>query len=89
LDANAFLRTAFAISQRDIDPRDYCVEPIVARNPDDTLERVLTHANLSENQSPDRSVILLWGEERRIISHFDVGLDHNSDHPRHAGSGVR
>ena len=72
LDANAFLRTAFATSNSDIDPHDYCVEPVVTRNPDDTLERVLTHGNLSENHSPDRGIILLWGEQKRIISHFDV-----------------
>jgi hypothetical protein len=72
LDANAFLRAAFAASERDIDPRDYCADPIVTRNPEDTLERVLTHGNISENQSPDRGIILLWGKEKRIISHFDV-----------------
>jgi metal transporter CNNM len=72
LDADAFLRTAFATSHSDIDPSDHCVEPLVTRNPDDTLERVLTHGNLSENHSPDRGIILLWGEQKRIISHFDV-----------------
>jgi hypothetical protein len=72
LDANAFLRTAFAAANSDIDPRDYCVEPVVTRNPDDTLEGVLTRGNLSENQSHDRGVILLWGKQKRIISHFDV-----------------
>jgi hypothetical protein len=72
LHANAFLRTAFATSKSDIDPRDYCVDPIVTGNPEDTLERVLTRGNLSENHSPDRGVILVWGKQKRIISHLDV-----------------
>jgi hypothetical protein len=72
LDANSFLRVAFAASESDIDPRDYCVQPIVTRNPDDTLERVLTHGDFYKTQSPDRGIILLWGKEKRIISHFDV-----------------
>ena len=72
LDADAFLRTAFATSNNDIDPSDHCVEPLVTRNPDDTLERVLAHGNLSEDHSPGRGVILLWGKQKRIISHFDV-----------------
>jgi hypothetical protein len=48
------------------------VQPIVTRNPDDTLERVLTHGDFYKTQSPDRGIILLWGKEKRIISHFDV-----------------
>jgi hypothetical protein len=72
LDANSFLRMASAGSESDIDPREYCVKPIVTRNPDDTLEHVLTHGDISETQSPDRGIILLWGKEKRIISHFDV-----------------
>jgi hypothetical protein len=68
LDANAFLRTAFATSNSDIDPHDYCVEPVVTRHPDDTLERVLTRGNLSENHSPDRGIILLFGESTNASS---------------------
>jgi hypothetical protein len=72
LDGNRFLRTALAAAEGNIDPRDYGVEPVVTTNPSDTLEAVLTHAKLAESDSPGRGVILLWGEQKRIITHSDV-----------------
>jgi len=72
LNANRFLRTVFSTSDSDIDPLDYCVEPIVTTNPQDTLEKVLMNAKLVESDSPERGVILLWCDQKRIIAHFDV-----------------
>ena len=72
LDGNRFLRTALSASEGNIDPRDYGVEPVVTTNPNDTLEGVLTNGKLAESDAPERGVILLWGEQKRIITHSDV-----------------
>jgi hypothetical protein len=48
------------------------VEPVVTTNPNDTLEKVLGNAKVPENDSNERGIILLWGKQRRIITHFDV-----------------
>ena len=48
------------------------MEPVVTTNPQGTLERVLMNAKLGESRARDRGIILLWGGERRIISHFDI-----------------
>ena len=72
LDANRFLRSALSAPESDIDLVDYCVEPLVTTNPDDTLEGLLTSSKLAESHSPDRGVILLWGGQRRIVTHYDV-----------------
>ena len=72
LDADRFLRAAFSSSESDLGPRDYGVEPVVTTNPNDTLEKVLANAKVPENDSTERGIILLWGKQRRIITHFDV-----------------
>jgi hypothetical protein len=72
LDADRFLRAAFSSSESDLDPRDYCVEPVVTTNPNDTLEKVLGNAKVPETDSTERGIILLWGKQKRIITHYDV-----------------
>jgi len=72
LNAHHFLRVSLSSPDASIDPRDYCVEPVVTTNPQGTLERVLMSAKLGESHARDRGIILLWGAERRIITHFDV-----------------
>jgi CBS domain containing-hemolysin-like protein len=72
LNAHQFLRVALSSPDASIDPRDYCVEPVVTTNPQGTLEQVLMNAKLGESRARDRGIILLWGGERRIISHFDI-----------------
>jgi hypothetical protein len=64
------LRAAFLTAS--VDPHDYCVEPIVTNDPQATLEQTLMSANLSENESAEKGVILLWGTEKRIIAHADL-----------------
>jgi len=70
LDSDRFLREAF--SKESADPRDYCIEPIVTTDALATLEQTLITANLAENDSPEKGVILLWGVEKRIIAHGDL-----------------
>lgn len=72
LDGNRFLRTALSAAERNIDPRDYCVEPVVTTNPHDTLEKVLGNGKVPEKGSTERGIILLWSKQKRIITHFDV-----------------
>jgi metal transporter CNNM len=72
LDADRFLRAAFSSSESNLDPRDCCVEPVVTTNPNDTLEKVLGNAKVPETDSTERGIILLWGKQKRIITHFDV-----------------
>ena len=72
LNANHFLRMLFSAPDNAADPHDYCVEPVVTTNPEDTLECVLMSANLAQSKSPDKGVILCWGSEKRIIAHADV-----------------
>jgi hypothetical protein len=70
LDSDRFLREAF--STVSADARDYCIEPIVTNDALATLEQTLITANLAENDSPEKGVILLWGVEKRIIAHGDL-----------------
>jgi len=70
LNADRFLRAVFAAGS--VDPRNYCVEPIVTNDPQATLEQTLMNAKLMGSDSPEKGVILLWGAEKRIIAHADL-----------------
>jgi metal transporter CNNM len=70
LNADRFLRAL--LSEQRVDPTDYCVRPIITNDPKATLEQTLMSANLSENESREKGVILLWGTEKRIIAHADL-----------------
>jgi metal transporter CNNM len=70
LNADRFLRAVFS-GQR-IDLHDYCVKPIITHDPQATLEQTLMHANLAENKSTEKGIILFWGTEKRIIAHADL-----------------
>ncbi len=72
LNAHHFLRVALSSPDASVDPRDYCVEPVITTDPQVTLERVLMNAKLGESRARDRGIILVWAAERRIITHFDV-----------------
>ena len=60
------------LSGQRVDLHDYCGQPIITHDPQDTLEQVLMCANLAENKSPEKGIILFWGSEKRIIAHHDV-----------------
>lgn len=70
LNSDRFLRAVFSTAS--VDPHDYCVEPIITNDPQATLEQALMNAKLTEIDSPERGVILLWGAEKRIIAHADL-----------------
>ncbi len=60
------------ISEESVDSHDYCVQPIITRDPQATLEQTLMSAKLAENESSEKGIILLWGSEKRIIAHADL-----------------
>jgi hypothetical protein len=70
LNADRFSRAL--LSEQRVDPYGYCVRPIITNDPKATLEQTLMRANLSENTSREKGVILLWGTEKRIIAHADL-----------------
>jgi hypothetical protein len=50
----------------------YCVKPLITHDPQATLEQTLMYANLAENKSTEKGIILFWGTEKRIIAHADL-----------------
>lgn len=72
MNAHHFLRVSLSSPGAGIDPRHYCVAPIITTNPQDTLESVLMKAKPGDGHSWGRGLILLWARERRIITHVDV-----------------
>ena len=72
LNANRFSRLLLMEANEAIDPSECCVEPIITTNAEDTLEGVLLNAKLADTKSPDKGIILLWADEKRIIAHYDV-----------------
>lgn len=75
LDADGFLRDAL-LSDVEVDPYQYCHRPIVVEDPTTPLGRMIrrlnVHAETRQDDVIDQDVILLWGEERRIITGADL-----------------
>jgi hypothetical protein len=70
LNADRFLRALF--SEESIDPHDHCVRPIVTKDPRTTLEQALMSVGATEGKPTDERIILLWGEEKRIVTRADL-----------------
>jgi len=75
LDADAFLReTLFQAGTPD--PYSFCHRPLVVTRPDEPLGAVIRRLQVEpeskEDDVIDRDLILLWGEERRIITGADL-----------------
>jgi hypothetical protein len=70
MNTDRFLRAAS--TQRDVDPQDYCVRPIISHDPQETLEQALMRIPPVQPESRGRGIVLLWGVEKRIIAHADV-----------------
>jgi hypothetical protein len=70
LNADRFLRAVCV--EENVDPHDHCVQPVITHDPQATLEQTLMNANLAENKSTVKGIILLWDTEQRIIAHADV-----------------
>jgi hypothetical protein len=58
--------------EKRVDPRNYCVQPIITNDPRATLEQTLSNAKLPDEDSPEGGVILRWGKEERIVAHADL-----------------
>ena len=78
LDADGFLRDAIFNTQQPCDVYDYCHRPVLTTDPNTPLGELLF--NLKINETDDKfhdgvisdDVILLWGEEKRIITGGDI-----------------
>jgi len=76
LNANRFLRAVFM--DESVDPRKYCIKPIVTNDPGATLEDLIMSVESGETQPSGKSgptadgTMLLWGAEKRIVAHTDV-----------------
>jgi metal transporter CNNM len=75
LDADGFLRSAL-LHPDGVSIDDYCHRPIVVHDTKTTLEAVLPKFRVGRQHAGDdvidHDVILVWGDERRIITGTDI-----------------
>jgi metal transporter CNNM len=75
LNAHHFLRDAF-VNRADVRPEHYCHRPIVVTDMrtrlGDVVGRMQVTAEHPEDDVIDKDLILLWGEQRRIITGADL-----------------
>ena len=88
LNANAFLRDAL-FSKSPVNPYSYCHRPILVKNTGTLLGKVLPrlwlHASTEDKDVIDNDLILIWAEEKRVITGSDIlgrllrGIAHRDD----------
>lgn len=75
LDADGFLRDAL-LEGSDVDPYRFCHRPLVVTDPTTPLgtmvRRLKVEAETRQDDVIDHDVIVLWGEERRIVTGADL-----------------
>ena len=77
MDADGFLR-AVMFSKRIADPYLYCHRPILIKDSTTSLGEAIHELKVSENSDRDHDgviendVILIWGDEKRIITGADI-----------------
>ena len=74
LDADGFLRQAL-LTPETLKPYDYCHRPVILRDAHTSLGeviRLLRRGKRDRNGVIDRDVVLLWGQEPRIITGADL-----------------
>lgn len=75
LDADAFLRAAW-FSEAPIDPYRYCHRPILVEDINtpigDVIEKLRVEPVHKEDDVVDKDVILIWGEQKRVITGADI-----------------
>jgi hypothetical protein len=75
LDADGFLRAVF-FGQAPVRVTDFCHAPIVVKDRSTRLEEVLPQLRLDRQHAGDdvidKDLVLVWGEERRIITGADL-----------------
>lgn len=76
LDADGFLRDALLDKETHTIPYHFCHRPIVVKNPNTPLGEVITKLNVApehgEDDVIDNDIILLWSEEKKIITGSDI-----------------
>ena len=77
LDADGALRAALLDQDKEYDIYDYCRRPLVIKDSDKTLAEVIGYLKtLPSNESGDGALdydaVLIWGENRRIITGADI-----------------
>lgn len=76
LDADGFLRAALFTPPNDFQPYDYCHRPILITDSQlplgDVLGRLKSNNNAHCDNVIDHDIILLWADQRRIITGADV-----------------
>jgi hypothetical protein len=75
VDADGFISAAL-FEFDSFDPREHCHRPMIVSNLESTLGDVLTglqvDAEHTEDDVIDKDIILIWGEDRRIITGADI-----------------
>lgn len=75
VDSDEFIRDALFNSDR-FNPYPHCHRPILARSEKTTIGDILSHLKVKPSHSQDdvvdQDVLLLWGENKRIITGADV-----------------
>lgn len=75
LDADALLREAL-FAPEPPDPYAFCHRPVVIRDPDTQLGQVIRRLRVEpesrEDDVIDQDIILLWGDQRRVITGSDL-----------------
>lgn len=75
LNANAFLRDVL-FGEGAINPYIYCHRPIIVNDPHTLLGKVITglkvYAKSAVDDVIDNDLILIWGEEKRVITGADI-----------------
>jgi metal transporter CNNM len=75
LDSEAFLR-GLLFGGESFNPYNYCHRPLVITNPKESFARVLpqlkVQATHAEDDVIDHDIILLWAEEKRVITGSDI-----------------
>lgn len=75
MDSDAFLRDAL-FRPSSLRPHVHCHRPILSRDRDDRLGPLLTRFRVlpqdEEDDVVDEDIVLLWGEERRVITGSDL-----------------
>ena len=75
LDADGFLRAALLDPEK-ADPYDYCHRPIIIRKLQTSMDNVIAKLRVRPDHDDDdvidEDIILVWGEDRRIITGADI-----------------
>lgn len=75
VDADAFLRAAL-FGREPFNPYAFCHRPIVVQDPDvrlgEVIPRLYVRPENSEDDVVDHDVILVWGDEPRLITGADI-----------------